>query len=1070
MTCQRRRLDSALPPTDSLRHETPKDTLFQYHEKIHLHTHHNSLTNKVFTMTIIPKLKHILLFACATLLTSFFVSCDDRDVELPEIGGDGVLTISTGGFSRASDGHYPDDENAEANEEAIKRVILFFFDKADTKAPAFFIYETTVDRTCTADLSIRIPATYIDSFADGNDASHKKGYVYALVNAPSALTVDTQSCKIGTKDATLDNILNAWVEEKGFVESASFPNGFVMRGDGEVEVTLDTNNRWKVTGYIPLERLASKVRLFVELPDIVYIDADGNTMEKEDGETDAAWEERKQNAVECWTPEKEMKLYFYNAATKGRIDAFIDTDNRDAHQLMSVTQESSDNVIRPIVSNPTLNDADKFEKYTYSHTVPYYSYPNKWESNTPTEEFMSYVVVELPWERQHEGGKEIRRCYYQVPVNAMKAEDRNIEANCLEANHYYRIKIRLGSLGSRDFGSPMGVDGSCEALKWGSANVDVSIKGKRYLVVNQKNWTMNNESYLEIPFSTSHKTKIEECYVTFFRYNDVWGTDPNARPDLLTYDPENHKVIYKDNTHNKSEFQTWLLQAAEQLKEDGGVNGEGVVELKNLTDGKKGDVLYYKKEYFYDEYYGTKLPSESKYNDYAPGFRYYVGHEHPITFHPDHIDKGSSAAWTQFTERYGIEKVYTCDIDHDRSVIMLNHPLIQMETIRNNDGEITGYEPALNPMGRLWEEYSRVEIVIKIRHEDWDSWKDDHLYVETVYITQYPGIYITVSHDYAEVGSTGNKYILVNGRDVNEQNRVTERADFNMVENEIGNNYAGNTNPNMYLIHTTQLNEDYNNYEIGDPRAINPNNFLSALSYYSDNSNFTNARNPNYIGDGRDGVDPLPFEGYSDEYKTWSGRRWGKIPNISTYSYPVASAPRIYDGSTGLVRYYYPTDESSLKENYIAPTFRIASSYGRTTINGRAEMRRRCASYQEAGRPAGRWRVPTKAEIRYIAQLSADGKIPILFGSTISRTQWGYYWSAQGCVQVNALGQVEGSEGNPGYPIGTAATRCVYDEWYWNRVDGGEFPVATREDGPLTRTFFWGDSPKDNTQPAKATP
>ncbi|MCH5220095.1 MAG: hypothetical protein J1F20_05940, partial [Muribaculaceae bacterium] len=536
-------------------------------------------------------------------------------------------------------------------------------------------------------------------------------------------------------------------------------------------------------------------------------------------------------------------------------------------------------------------------------------------------------------------------------------------------------------------------------------------------------------------------------------------------------------------------------QAAEQLKEDGGVNGEGVVELKDLTDGKKGDVLYYKKEYFYDEYYGTKLPSESKYNDYAPGFRYYVGHEHPITFHPDHIDKGSSAAWTQFTERYGIEKVYTCDIDHDRSVIMLNHPLIQMETQRNrNTGQITGYEPCLNPMGRLWEEYSRVEIVIKIRHEDWDSWKDDHLYVETVYITQYPGIYITVSHDYAEVGSTGNKYIMVNGRNVVEHNRLEQNAalndeyprnDFNMVENNITNNYAGNTNPNMYLIHTTQLNEDYNNYEIGDPRFLNPNNFLSAIPYYSGDEKLFDSHNPDYIKDGRDDNKPLPYDGYSGQYERWGGRNWGTADYIyertgyvytwifDPYDTEVVSRNHV-NGGTKRLSFYYPTDESTLKENYIAPTFRIASSYGRTTVNGRAEMRRRCASYQEAGRPAGRWRVPTKAEIRYIAQLSADGKIPILFGSVIDRTAWGYYWSAQGCVQVNSLGQVKDSTGDPGvnnvYPPGVAATRCVYDEWYWNRLDGGEFPAAIRDDGPLTTTFFWGDSPKDNTQPAKATP
>lgn len=60
------------------------------------------------------------------------------------------------------------------------------------------------------------------------------------------------------------------------------------------------------------------------------------------------------------------------------------------------------------------------------------------------------------------------------------------------------------------------------------------------------------------------------------------------------------------------------------------------------------------------------------------------------------------------------------------------------------------------------------------------------------------------------------------------------------------------------------------------------------------------------------------------------------------------------------VSYYYQslTDESS--HNIIAPSFRMASSYGKCggTIT-KAEAVRRCAAYQEDGFPAGRWRVPT---------------------------------------------------------------------------------------------------------------
>jgi hypothetical protein len=84
------------------------------------------------------------------------------------------------------------------------------------------------------------------------------------------------------------------------------------------------------------------------------------------------------------------------------------------------------------------------------------------------------------------------------------------------------------------------------------------------------------------------------------------------------------------------------------------------------------------------------------------------------------------------------------------------------------------------------------------------------------------------------------------------------------------------------------------------------------------------------------------------------------------------------------------------------------------------EARARCATYQEDGYPAGRWRIPTEAEILFVTQLSARNVIPALFSS-------GYnYWSAQGCVKPNNnTGTVTPSTNNAGF------VRCVYDTWRW---------------------------------------
>ena len=102
--------------------------------------------------------------------------------------------------------------------------------------------------------------------------------------------------------------------------------------------------------------------------------------------------------------------------------------------------------------------------------------------------------------------------------------------------------------------------------------------------------------------------------------------------------------------------------------------------------------------------------------------------------------------------------------------------------------------------------------------------------------------------------------------------------------------------------------------------------------------------------------------------------------------------------------------------------------------------RYRCASYQEDGYPAGRWRVPTAAEIEYIVQLSAKGYITILFNDG------GNYWAADGTIYVPDYdtGKVSIGSGS------SAFVRCVYDEWYW-----GSDPIADKT------KFTWGDAPRN---------
>lgn len=159
------------------------------------------------------------------------------------------------------------------------------------------------------------------------------------------------------------------------------------------------------------------------------------------------------------------------------------------------------------------------------------------------------------------------------------------------------------------------------------------------------------------------------------------------------------------------------------------------------------------------------------------------------------------------------------------------------------------------------------------------------------------------------------------------------------------------------------------------------------------------------------------------------------LPSNSTYQ---IGDPRETSGSTlsGIdeLKNYRKTRTDAV--NVIAPAFKIASSRGKTLPVTFANATKRCASYQENGFPAGRWRVPTPAEIEFIVSRSAGGDIPSLF--------YGKYWAANNQYFDSGDTKLHNS-------TGSNYVRCVYDVWYWG---------SDKIQGALNKAV-WGDA-KDN--------
>ncbi len=339
---------------------------------------------------------------------------------------------------------------------------------------------------------------------------------------------------------------------------------------------------------------------------------------------------------------------------------------------------------------------------------------------------------------------------------------------------------------------------------------------------------------------------------------------------------------------------------------------------------------------------------------------------------------------------------------------------------------------------------------------------------EEIIFTQYPPISIegNLSSGVVFVNGTGNGSSVSNvytedGQWIGSINNRTEAAGLNMTGN--------NTNPMLYSIKISSFSTD--EYVLGDPRVSSPDNNLSNSSpawsghvsiyyneaeaashgsYYTESGTFyysyaeynanrtlisredptTTSTNPN---------NSISWSNYTSEANSYgpdaNGYCWWRTGNGSWRNPYVYHKVRYYFTGTryivsqGLTN-YYPTDPNGTS-SMIAPEILIASSYGKTSYSNmtleRAAMR--CALYQEDGYPAGRWRLPTFSEVKFIMELSTNNTIPTLF--QMDKPDYVGYWCANGKVVADRNGKILLETPGNYTDNGNTAPRCVYDLWYW---------------------------------------
>ena len=324
------------------------------------------------------------------------------------------------------------------------------------------------------------------------------------------------------------------------------------------------------------------------------------------------------------------------------------------------------------------------------------------------------------------------------------------------------------------------------------------------------------------------------------------------------------------------------------------------------------------------------------------------------------------------------------------------------------------------------EVYSPAYLFITIWLDvDGDGVHDsDEIIEEDVSIVMYPAIYI--------IGKRSPEFsVFVNGK-------------YNAGN---PNNLNNNTTHPYYFIDGEQVGKAVG-YDASQPTQYT--HLITVSSFNNENYQFVlppingvqgsvQTSNTYVIGDPRSRSDNdkfgVPGKG------TWSGNQctgWVDAKDV--------------DGQVRSLENYYPTSTEDDDFRIIAPKFRISSKLAGYSHCSPTGAEYRCASYQEDGYPAGRWRLPTTAEVMFIINLQRNNIIQDLFvgGSNYCSATHTINNSDQNVITIwNDIVLANNKT--------TVSVRCVYDEWYW----GSEQEALKNESFNAWGgyEFTWGDRP-----------
>lgn len=888
------------------------------------------------------------------------------------------------------------DEFSYLNENKIQYVDFFFYPGGDTGHDATFHRRCTSGRTKSdvfrLDLGSDIVNTYIFPAHDNVDIQTCK--VFAVVNYPGTLVNGADYSHTSLPE------LESIIVQTDFVHPGSrspIPNltthyhpNFMMSGTE----TMRLNGRSMVlasSATIDLERYACKLTVGVSVADEVAV---GN---------------------DTWMPMLDaMQVYLVNAVDKVTLGGPLENPQDPNPEIEGDQGDYFDFREYPMdfaVKTQTEEISFLFPKIgDYYNTYPFYMYPQHWvhsSTKAPTKE--PFLKLVIPWVRvlYDQNGEVVpqnqKQYYYKIVIpDDIREQTATVNPSdylChFVRNNWYHINIDVSILGSETDEASVEADGSVFVVYWQDKNVVVKnaeIGKARYLSVDKDEYEIHNLPTLDIPYTSSHPVAVLPGSIRATRaFFGDHPKDGDGHPLDLTL-PETDPNVVR------------------------GPGGKGFLRIAGANDS----------------------------HGYEAGSLY-------LDFSTEAADEISG--WIS--------------LDEEHSDIVFTHQIDNRYKEKTFD-------------------YSHYTVTFTMVHADQVAAQSPD-FLTSIKIIQNPGISIKVWEN-SDVNNHHNGYVMIDGAqykrttsyDVVSKWYVDNKGytrDYSKNDPALSTsriipelqdlqwrviNYTGGSKK-MFRIDVSVLPED-SDFVIGDPRFTTEDNLEDENSFLHKTRFHGTPAADNVVPSA---VYPEVPPEDSPFWNTWSASAWnsvaGKFSSNSTA--PEASVPyswpeehnsawcraRSLDGITKnedgsvthhfgdmrTLEHYYPADSSALTANLMAPGYLIASKFGGVEYyNGTPydEAVYRCAAYQEDGYPAGRWRLPTRGEIRFIAMLSANDAFTFLFSKNNK------YWSANGAVLVTS-NDVQDLKNEP-YALG----RCVYDIWYWGEDD--QLPVAQRTE------FIWGD-------------